>query len=405
MQLLSIKNIFEYQDKKLDGVKENLFKNINQLQGLGVPDICIITKQQPINIIKSSYETSSSFHFVQGLCPQSQADVFAYLESVVQNQEKERQNIFFSKVQSITKVNGAYIKVTYLCYDIFSKAFLVCEASFEGQKNKSVFLVQENQRMIQPTQQHWNGAYISNILRAIDEDFKLVGVGRFFNNLCLKNNTKLCKMIESMLELITINVNQFQDFDKIRSNQCFCDINDVLYYLCWPLDILVSHLVKSHQLFILVKELDKIQSNVIFHLIKSMIFYKMKQSQMQIRQYQRSLSCIGNITQKVQQFNLVKYILGKVLIKLGKYQQAFQILQDTLTNSYENQVVWIALVKRAKLILGIHIQKIKQLSGFSEPIKQSSRPLRNEDEKINVVRDSSHKLPSDDSISFINQSK
>ncbi|CAD8091890.1 unnamed protein product [Paramecium primaurelia] len=332
---LSIKNIFEFLDKKIDGVKENLLKNIDQLQGLGIPDICIITKQQPLNLIKSSFETLTSFHFVQGLCPQSQADVFAYLLTILQNQEKAKQTLF-SKSQNITKVKYISMQLTYLSYDSFSKTILVCEIQLEGEKKQNIFGVQENQKFILPTKYHWKGAYISNILRAIDEDLKLASVGRFFNNINLKNNIKLGQMIYSLLELITINTQFFQNFDKISSNQCLCDFDDILYYICWPLGILVTYLVKSNQLQILINELENIQNNVAFYLIKSIIFYKMKQ-------YQKSLSCLVNITSNYSQLNLIKYLFGKILIKQGKFQQAFLLIQEILINCSENQIIWITL--------------------------------------------------------------
>ncbi|CAD8203577.1 unnamed protein product [Paramecium octaurelia] len=331
MKFLSIKNIFEFKDNHIDGVRNNLLKNINQLQGLGLPDVCIVTKQQPTHVMKSTLETQSSFHFIQGLCPQSQADVFAYLQTILQNQEKSEHQGLFSKTQTIQKL-------TYICYDIFSKTFLVCEIQvfLEGQHKSKTFGVQENQQYILPTRQHWQGVYISSILRAIDEEFKLASVGRFFNNINLKNNKKLSEVIQLLLELITTNVNLFQDLDKISSIKDFPELKDVLYYLCWPLEILVSYLEKSNQLQILIIELENIEDSIVFYLIKSILFYKMKN-------YEKSLSCLVHISYMCSQFNLVKYIFGKVLIKLGRHKQAFLMLKDTLVSSYENQIVWITL--------------------------------------------------------------
>ncbi|CAD8110674.1 unnamed protein product [Paramecium sonneborni] len=331
MKSLSIKNIFEFKDNRVDGVKENLYKNINQLKGLGVPDVCIITKQQQTNLIKTTFETQSSFHFVQGLCPQSQAEIFAYLQTILQNQEIQEYQTLFSKVPNISKLS-------YLCYDIFTKTILVCEIqlSIEGLQKSKIFAVQENEQYILPSQQHWQGAYISNILRAIDDEFKLASVGRFFNNINLKNNSRLIEVISMLLSLISIQPQLFQDLDKISSINNFPEIKDALHYLCWPLDILATHLNKSNQLDILIKELENIEDNTIFYLIKSILYYKMKN-------YEKSLSCLVNISQISNQFNFIKYMFGKVLIKLGKFQQALIMLKDTLIKSYENQIIWITM--------------------------------------------------------------
>ncbi|CAD8203259.1 unnamed protein product [Paramecium pentaurelia] len=355
MKFLSIKNIFEFKDNHIDGVRNNLLKNSDQLQGLGLPDVCIVTKQQPTHLMKSSFETQSSFHFVQGLCPQSQADVFAYLQTIFQNQEKQEHQSLFSKIQSIQKL-------TYICYDIFSRTFIVCEIQVfpEGQHKSKSFGVQENQQYILPSRQHWQGVYISSILRAIDEEFKLASVGRFFNNINLKNNNKLSEVIQLLLELITTNISLFQDLDKISSIKDFPDIKDVLFYLCWPLEILVQYLEKSYQLSILIKELENIEDSVIFYLIKSILFYKLKN-------YEKSLSCLVQISSICPQLNLIKYIFGKVLIKLGRYKQAFLMLKDTLINSNENQTIWITLASifRKKNNYQICLSLLNKAAGLS----------------------------------------
>ncbi|CAD8105819.1 unnamed protein product [Paramecium sonneborni] len=322
MKMLSIKNIFEFKDNRLDGVRENLLTNIN---------VCIITKQAPTNLRKSSFETQSSFHFVQGLCPTSQAEIFAYLQTILQNQEIQEHQSLFSKIPYISKLS-------YLCYDLFTKTILVCEIqlSIEGLHKSKMFAVQENQEQILPSQQHWQGAYISSILRAIDEEFKLASVGRFFNNINLKNNSRLSEVIQLLLQLITVNPQIFVDFEKISSNNNFPEFKEILYYLCWPLDILASYLVKSNQLVILIKELESIQDNEVFYLIKCILYYKMKN-------YEKSLSCLVNISYISNQFNLIQYMIGKILIKLRKFDQALITLKDTLIKSFESQIVWVTL--------------------------------------------------------------
>lgn len=45
MKLYSIANLFEFKDNITSGVLETLLFNVNNLQGLGIPDLCVVNRR------------------------------------------------------------------------------------------------------------------------------------------------------------------------------------------------------------------------------------------------------------------------------------------------------------------------------------------------------------------------
>ncbi|CAD8202456.1 unnamed protein product [Paramecium octaurelia] len=366
MKLGTVRSLFEFRDTSTEGILDNLIASVGQLQGLGLPDICIICKRQTLGMFKSGFEQWSSYHCVLGICPTSQAEVSAYIQSLMMNQEKD----------TFSKIFGSDIiifKITYITYDIFSKILLVCqfEQPSEGLTQFKNYGIQQNKQCIQLTKSHWEGAHISGILRILDNNFKMPNIGRFYNQTSINNPKFLQNLIAKLLQKISCLDNQFQDLDKIKSKSDFPPINDIIYYLNWPISLIFNYLYNTSQLDLLLEQLNNLDDNIILKLLKSLTHYKMKN-------YNKSLNELLKLQDSNSWFNLPKFIMANILIKQSSFEKAFIILKDLIVECYNNQIIWITLSKIFRK------QKIFQISllflnrAIALPSKQTVKQIWNE---------------------------
>ncbi|CAK58174.1 unnamed protein product (macronuclear) [Paramecium tetraurelia] len=340
-------------------VNDELAINIGQLQGLGLPDICIICKRQPLGMFKSGFDQWSSFHCVLGICPTSQAEVSAYIQSLIMNQEKDT----FSKIFGSDVI---IFKITYITYDIFSKILLVCqfEQPSEGLSQFKNYGIQQNKQCIQLTKSHWEGAHISGILRVLDANFKMPSIDQYKQSKnIIKSDCKIAlKDVRSQI--------------KQNLNLSFPPLNDIIFYLNWPLSIVFHYLHNTCQLDLLLEQFNNLDDNIIFRLIKSLIHYKMKN-------YNKSLLELIKLQESNNWFNLPKYIMANVFIKQTNYEKAFILLKDLIVECYENQTIWITLSKifRKQKLFQISLLFINK--AIALPLKQTAKQIWNEMSIVN----------------------
>ncbi|CAD8111512.1 unnamed protein product [Paramecium sonneborni] len=366
MKLSTVRSLFEFRDTTTEGILENLIGSVGQLQGLGLPDICIICKKQPLGMFKSGFDQWSSFHCVLGICPTSQAEVSAYIQSLIMNQEKDT----FSKIFGSDVI---IYKITYITYDIFSKILLVCqfEQPSEGLSQFKNYGLQQNKQCIQLSKSHWEGAYISGVLRLLDANFKMPNIGRFYNQTSINNPKLLQNLIAKLLQKIQGLDNQFQDLNKIKSKSDIPPLNDIIFYLNWPLSLIFNYLHNTNQLDLLLDQFNNLDDNTIFKLIKSLIHYRMKN-------YKKSLQELIKLQESNNWFNLPKFIMANVFIKQSNYEMAFILLKDLIIECYENQTIWITMSKifRKQKLFQISLIFINRASAL--PLKQTVKQLWNE---------------------------
>ncbi|KAM3146848.1 hypothetical protein pb186bvf_001002 [Paramecium bursaria] len=326
MKLQTVKNLFEYKDTS--DIYETIVSSVGQFQALGLPDICIIWRRQikSYGIMKSHTDLGNSFHFVQGLCPQSQADVSAYIHNIINCQEKEQKN------QKLFNEDVIFWKISYLMYDMFSRTIIVCQ--FE-QPDDSIsqfkcFGVTSNKQMTPINPRHWDGAYITSVLKTIDYDLKITNIGKFLNQVNLTRPQKIKEFLKRMLQYET----QSQNLSKIKSKNDFPNINDAIYYLHYPIWIIARYLERQGMLDVLYDVMDDVQQNISSLIIKSVLCYKMKK-------YHYCLQLLSNFGR--QSINFLHYLFAQTLIKLEKYNEAYIILQDLVHCGYGSSLVWIAL--------------------------------------------------------------
>ncbi|CAD8200006.1 unnamed protein product [Paramecium pentaurelia] len=371
MKLGTVRSLFEFRDTTTEGILENLIVSVGQLQGLGLPDICIICKKQPLGMFKSGFDQWSSFHCVLGICPTSQAEVSAYIQSLMMNQEKDT----FSKIFGSDVI---IFKITYITYDIFSKILLVCqfEQPSEGLSQFKNYGIQQNKQCIQLTKSHWEGAHISGILRILDSNFKMPNIGRFYNQTSINNPKFLQNLISKLLQKISGLDNQFQDLNKIKSKSEFPPLNDIMFYLNWPLSLIFNYLYNTCQLDLLLEQFNNLEDNIIFKLIKSLIHYKMKN-------YNKSLNELIKLQDSNNWFNLPKFIMANIFIKQNNFEKAFILLKDLLVECYENQSIWITMSKIFRKQKLFQISLIFLNRAISLPQKQTVKLIWNEMNLIN----------------------
>ncbi|CAD8121777.1 unnamed protein product [Paramecium sonneborni] len=371
MKLSTVRSLFEFRDTSMEGILENLIGSVGQLQGLGMPDICIICKKQTLGMFKSGFDQWSSFHCVLGICPTSQAEISAYISSLIMNQEKDT----FSKIFGSDVI---IYKITYITYDIFSRILLVCqfEQPSEGLSQFKNYGLQQNKQCIQLTKSHWEGAHISGVLRVLDSNFKMPNIGRFYNQTSINNPKFLQNLIAKLLQKIQGLDNQFQDLNKIKSKSDFPPLNEIIFYLNWPLSLIFNYLQNTSQLDILLDQFNNLDDNIVFKLIKSLIHYKMKN-------YNKSLQELIKLQDSNNLFNLPKFIMANIFIKQVNYEKAFILLKDLIVECYENQIIWITLSKifRKQKQFQISLLFINRASAL--PLKQTVKQLWNEMNIIN----------------------
>ncbi|CAD8179111.1 unnamed protein product [Paramecium pentaurelia] len=366
MKLSTVRSLFEFRDTQIEGILENLIGSVGQLQGLGLPDICIICKKQPLGVFKSGFDQWSSFHCVLGICPTSQAEVSAYIQSLIMNQEKDT----FSKIFGSDVI---IFKITYITYDIFSKILLICqfEKPSEGLSQFKNYGIQQNKQCIQLTKSHWEGAHISGILRILDGNFRMPNIGRFYNQTSINNPKFLQNLIGKLLQKISGLDNQFQELNKIKSKSDFPPLNDIIFYLNWPLSIIFNYLHNTNQLDLLLEQFNNLDDNIIFKLIKSLIHYKMKN-------YNKSLHELIKLQESNNWFNLPKFIMANIFIKQTNYEKAFILLQDLIVECYENQTIWITLSKIFRKQKLFQISLILINKAIALPLKQTVKQVWND---------------------------
>ena len=190
-------NILEIIDTENEILHQRTL-SLNNIIGLGPPDTCyIIREHKPSGLRKlvARTHTKSYYHYIYGANTSSVASIAAYFRQFMDNAESKSSKLIFG---------------CFCVYDLISKFDIRVEIQIPG--NTTCYLINGNGERFEPESFHWQGGYLSTIIRAFFPiKGSAVACASFFTNI---------KEIDSFMEIAEKFWDKLgfvlEDFDNVR---------------------------------------------------------------------------------------------------------------------------------------------------------------------------------------------
>ncbi|CAG9331032.1 BUD7_3 [Blepharisma stoltei] len=283
---------------------------LGNFQGLGEPDLCYFvceaTRSGVFKYLKKS-SLKAYYHFVYGVNTSSITFIQNYIKS-------------FTKSLKNSKVK---INATYFCiYDFFSKFDLRIEINNEA--SVDYYLVNSQSQRIQAGNIHWQGAYISSMLRFLYAD-PIPGSRLLDGPTSIAEIENFIETSSQFWDRIGFVLGDINDIYRYGENLLFAKLSD--YWLKYK---------RYNQHSLIFKNLITIDPMMVFYLCKSYIKLKKFEEIIEIT------SCQINTTP----FAFPLYFLkAYALYRLKEYKEARIILQYLIELNLEVFCFWELMAK------------------------------------------------------------
>ncbi|CAG9332538.1 BUD7_4 [Blepharisma stoltei] len=301
-------NLVDFYDSR--GVGYYLDYRTSQLsssQALGQPDLCyfICETRRPglIKYLKKS-STKAYYHFVYGLNTSSSENIQNYLKSFEKTMKKSK-----------WKISTMY----YCVYDLFSKFDLRIEITGTAETH---YLINCQSKRIQAGNIHWQGAYVSSVLRFLYTE-PIPGSRLLDGPLTVNEVENFVEISAQFLDRVGFVIGDNNDTCKYRENLLFAKFSNYL---------LKYKRFKQHNSFF--RKLSQKDPMMVFYLCKSYI---------KLRRFEEIID-ITTCQISITPFAFPLYFLKAYAhYRLNEYKEARSILQYLIELNLEVFCFWECL--------------------------------------------------------------
>lgn len=286
-------------------------EQIENIQGLGPPDMCIVQREHfPSGLkrfISKSYQ-KQYYHYIYGVDTSSIASIAAYFKHFIDS---------YNKLSNSTK----FISICFCAYDLFSNFDFRVEIKFPG--NMNACIVDKTGNKYIPQDIHWNGVYLSSVIRlCYPVQGNAIGYFEMFKN--FEDFEKLFATSSLFFDKLGFVLGDLMDTKKYRHNLLFPAINKYL---------LKRKRYKLHQMLIR-KVVDKDPLMLTF----------LAKSSLKIGKVDEIIYLLSNQIKITPHAFPLYHTIGKAYLCRGDTAQALQIAQYLVELNLDVFEYWELLI-------------------------------------------------------------